>query len=125
MNLKLRQADDIHFTVTNVKQTSTTIEIDCEGPGGRYGSVFCSYRLESFDAEKGFCQTTGRGFPDEGPMLHGNAVGLWRRKGEKIEIKQVVDINNGDQNLDLIVIDLHAKTVRIRPFVLETITGLD
>ena len=36
-----------------------------------------------------------------------------------ISIKQLVDIDNGDQNLDVITIDMHAKTVLIRPYVLE------
>ena len=51
--------------------------------------------------------------------MTGNFVGLWRRDGNKIEIKQLVDIDNGDQNLDIITIDMHAKTVLIRPYILE------
>ncbi len=35
----------------------------------------------------------------------------------------LVDIDNGDQNLDVITIDMHTKTVLIRPFILETIDG--
>jgi hypothetical protein len=124
MNLLKRQEEDITLTITSVNQDLDSLEVSCEGPGGRYGSVFCSYRLQSFDAEKGVCFTTGRGFPDEGSMIHGEAVGLWRRNGEKIDIKQIVDINNGDQNLDIIIIDMHSKTVKIRPFILEAITDL-
>ena len=55
-------------------------------------------------------------------MMTGNYVGLWRRDGNKISIKQLVDIDNGDQNLDIITIDMHAKTVLIRPYILETDT---
>ena len=55
--------------------------------------------------------------------MTGNYVGLWRRDGNKISIKQLVDIDNGDQNLDVITIDMHTKIVLIRPFILETIDG--
>ena len=125
MELQKRQEEDIVFMISNVNQTTDMLEIDCEGSGGRYGSVFCSYRLESFGSDKGFAYTNGRGFLDDGSMIHGKAVGLWRRIVEKIEIKQIVDINNGDQNLDVIIVDMHSKTVKIRPFILETITDLN
>ena len=70
----------------------------------------------------GFSHVNGHGFPDEGPMMTGSSVGFWRRDGNKIEMKQLVDIDNGDQNLDIITIDMHTKTVLIRPYILETVT---
>ena len=53
-------------------------------------------------------------------MLQGQGVGLWQREGHKIIIKQLIDIDNGDQNLDVITMDMHIKKVLIRPYVLET-----
>ncbi len=79
-------------------------------------------RPRIFDRNSGFIHGSGCGVPDEGPMMTGNFVGLWRRDGNKIEIKQVVDIDNGTQNLDVITIDMHAKTVLIRPYILDTVT---
>ena len=122
MELQQRQVDDIEFTITSVNPSPDSIEITASGPAGRYGNAFCSYVLESFDWNSGFSHGNGRGFPDEGPMMTGNFVGLWRRDGNKIEIKQLVDIDNGDQNLDIITIDMHTKTVLIRPYILETVT---
>ena len=119
MQLQQRQTDDIEFTITSVNPSPDSLEITASGPAGRYGNAFCSYFLESFDGNSGFSHGSGRGFPDEGPMMTGNYVGLWRRDGNKISIKQLVDIDNGDQNLDVITIDMHAKTVLIRPYVLE------
>ena len=55
-------------------------------------------------------------------MVTGNFVGLWRRDGNKIEIKYLVDVDSDTQNLDLITIDMHAKTVLIRSHILETVT---
>ena len=122
MELQKRQVDDIELTITSVNPSPNSIEITASGPTGRYGNVFCTYILESFGGNSGFSHVNGHGFPDEGPMMTGSSVGFWRRDGNKIEMKQLVDIDNGDQNLDIITIDMHAKTVLIRPYILETVT---
>ena len=88
----------------------------------QFFNSFCSFVLESFDGNSGLSYGSGHGFPDEGPMVTGNFVGLWRRDGNKIEIKYLVDVDSDTQNLDLISIDMHAKTVLIRSHILETVT---
>ena len=120
MELQRRLVDDIELTITCVNPSPDSIEIIASGPAGRYGTAFWSCVLESFDRNSGFIHGSGCGVPDEGPMMTGNFVGFWRRDGNKIEIKQLVDIDNGDQNLDIITIDMHTKTVLIRPYILET-----
>ena len=85
-------------------------------------SYTSSARCASFDGNSGLSHGSGHGFPDEGPMVTGNFVGLWRRDGNKIEIKYLVDVDSDTQNLDLINIDMHAKTVLIRSHILETVT---
>ena len=120
MELQRRLVDDIELTITSVNPSPDSIEITASGPAGRYGNGFWSCVLESFDRNSGFIHGSACGVPDEGPMMTGNFVGFWRRDGNKIEIKQLVDIDNGDQNLDIITIDMHAKTVLIRPYILET-----
>ena len=120
MELQRRLVDDIELTITSVNPSPDSIEITASGPAGRYGNGFWSCVLESFDRNSGSLHGSACGVPDEGPMMTGNFVGFWRRDGNKIEIKQLVDIDNGDQNLDIITIDMHAKTVLIRPYILET-----
>jgi hypothetical protein len=44
---------------------------------------------------------------------------------KELEIKQIVDINSGDQNFEVIIAAMHSKTVKIRPLILETITDLN
>ena len=122
MKLQQRQVDDVELTITSVNQSSDSLEITSSGPAGIYGNVFVSFDLESFDGNSGFSYGCGRGFLDEGPMVTGNFVGLWRRDGNKIEIKQLADVDNDTQNLDIITIDMHAKTVLIRSHILETVT---
>ena len=117
--MQRRLVDDIELTITCVNPSPNSIEIIASGPAGRYGTAFWSCVLESFDRNSGFIHGSACGVPDEGPMMTGNFVGFWRRDGNKIEIKQLVDIDNGDQNLDIITIDMHAKTVLIRPYILE------
>ena len=122
MELQQRLVDDVELTITSVNPSPDSIEITASGPAGRYGNAFCSYVLESFDGNSGSLHGTGCGFPDEGPMMTGNFVGFWRRDGNKIEIKLLADVDNGDQNLDIITIDMHTKTVLIRSYILETVT---
>ena len=123
MELQRRLVDDIELTITCVNPSPNSIEIIASGPAGRYGTAFWSCVLESFDRNSGFIHGSACGVPDEGPMMTGNFVGFWRRDGNKIEIKQLVDIDNGDQNLDIITIDMHAKTVLIRPYILDAVSG--
>ena len=120
MQLQQRQSDDIEFTITSVNQSPNSLEITACGPAGRYGNVFCSWFLEAFDGNKGHSRGGGIGFLDEGHMLQGQGVGPWQREGHKIIIKQLIDIDNGDQNLDIITMDMHTKKVLIQPYVLET-----
>ena len=120
MQLQQRQNDDIEFTITSVNPSPNSLEITACGPAGRYGNVFCSWFLEAFDGNRGHSRGGGIGFLDEGHMLQGQGVGLWQREGYKIIIKQLIDIDNGDQNLDVITMDMHTKKVLIRPYVLET-----
>ena len=122
MKLQQRQVDDVKLTITNVNPSSGSLEITASGPAGLYGNAFASYVLESFSGNSGLSHGSGHGFPDEGPMVTGNFVGLWRRDGNKIEIKYLVDVDSDTQNLDLINIDMHAKTVLIRSHILETVT---
>ena len=123
MELQRRLVDDIELTITCVNPSPDSIEIIASGPAGRYGTAFWSCVLESFDGNSGSLHGTGCGFPDEGPMMTGNFVGFWRRDdGNKIDIKLLADVDNGDQNLDIITIDMHTKTVLIRSYILETVT---
>ncbi len=119
MELQKRQ-DDIALTITAVEADQESLIIKAEGPAGRYGRVFLTYYLESDSTrDGGFCRGSGRGFPDEGPMMSGNFRGLWRRQGSKINMRNLVDVDNGDQNLDMITLDMHAKTVTISPYIID------
>ncbi len=42
-------------------------------------------------------------------MMLGNFRGLWRREGNKLDMRNMVEIDNGDQNLDIITVDMHEK----------------
>ena len=121
MELQRRLVDDIELTITCVNPSPDSIEIAASGPAGRYGNAFWSCVLESFDGNSGSLHGNGCGFFDEGPMMTGDLLGFWRRDdGNKIEIKLLADVDNGDQNLDIITIDMHTKTILIRPYILET-----
>ena len=123
MELQQRLIDDIEITITSVNPSPDSIEITASGTAGRYGNGFWSCVLESFDGNSGSLHGNGCGFFDEGPMMTGDLLGVWRRgDGKKIEIKLLGSASNGDQNLDLVTIDMHTKTVLIRSYVLDSVT---
>ena len=123
MELQRRLVDDIELTITCVNPSPNSIEIIASGPAGRYGTAFWSCVLESFDGNSGSLHGNGCGFFDEGPMMTGDLLGVWRRDdGNKIEIKLLASASNGDQNLDFVTIDMRTKTVLIRPYVLDSVT---
>ena len=123
MELQRRLVDDIELTITCVNPSPDSIEIIASGPAGRYGNAFWSCVLESFDGNSGSLHGNGCGFFDEGPVMTGDLLGFWRRDdGNKIEIKLLASASNGDQNLDLVTIDMRTKTVLIRPYVLDSVT---
>ena len=106
--------------ITSVDYGDAEAVITAEGNMGEYGRVYASYHL-SYNAERtgGTYTTQGRGFIDADTMAACAAVGVWRRDGSLIYMDELVNINDGTQNLGKIVIDPIKRTMTMDVYVIS------
>ena len=110
---------------TDMENTSedygdTEAVVTAEGNMGEYGRVYASYHL-TYNAERtgGTYTAQGRGFIDTDTMASGAAVGIWRREGSLIHMDELVNINDGTQNLGKIVIDPIKRTMSMDVYIIS------
>ena len=106
--------------ITSVDYGDTEVVVTAEGNMGEYGRVYASYHL-SYNAEGtgGTYTAQGRGYIDADTMASGKAVGVWRREGSMIHMDELVNINDGTQNLGKIVINPIEKTMIMDVYVIS------
>ena len=71
------------------------------------------------DRVSGFVSGTGRGAINSDTVVGGVTRGVWTRKGSVVQIRQVVQISDGSQNLDVIDIDMLSDTFIIKAYTLK------
>lgn len=119
LTLEPRQADAV-MTVTNVDLGNDVTTISGKGTMGVYGTVYVTYNL-TYNANRmgGFVTGQGRGAVDKDTVAAGAFRGVWTREGSIVKIRQVVQISDGSQNLDIIDIDMLKDTFIIRAYSLK------
>jgi|TARA_B110000908_G_scaffold110244_1_gene129226 hypothetical protein len=117
--LEKRQADS-QMTMTSLMLGDTETIINAKGTMGEYGTVYVTYKL-SYNADRvsGFVSGTGRGAINSDTVVGGAFRGVWTRKGSIVQIRQVVQISDGSQNLDVIDIDMLSDTFIIKAYTLK------
>ena len=117
--LEKHQAD-AEMTMTSLTLGDTETIINATGKMGEYGTVYVSYRLTyNADRVSGFVSGVGRGAIDSDTVLGGAFRGVWTRTGSIVQIRQVVQISDGSQNLDVIDIDMLKDTFIIKAYTLK------
>ena len=119
LTLEPRPADAV-MTVTNVDLGNDVTTISGKGTMGVYGTVYVTYNL-TYNANRmgGFVTGQGRGAVDKDTVAAGAFRGVWTREGSIVKIRQVVQISDGSQNLDIIDIDMLKDTFIIRAYSLK------
>lgn len=119
LTLEKRQADAV-MSVTNVDLGNDVTTISAKGQMGAYGTVYVTYNL-TYNASRtsGFVTSQGRGAVDKDTVAAGASRGIWTRDGSIVKIRQVVQISDGSQNLDIIDIDMLKDTFIIKAFSLK------
>ena len=109
---------DMEITSVDFGETETVLT--AEGHMCEYGRVYASYHL-SYNADRsgGTYTAQGRGYIDANTMASGAAVGVWRREGSLLYMDELVNINDGTQNLGKIVIDPIKKTMIMDVYVIS------
>jgi len=118
LKLEKRQADAV-MTITNVDIGDEMSTISATGKMGEYGTVYVTYHLTYATRTSGFVSGNGRGAIDANNVAAGAYRGVWTREGSTIKIRQVVQINDGTQNFDVIDIDMLKDTFIIKAYTLK------
>lgn len=119
MLLEKRQ-DDTVASITNIEVRDDGSTIHAEANMPAYGRVRFSINLDSSgDRSGGFAHGAGRGAMNDGTFFAGTFQGRWRREGTKVICRYVVDVDNGDQNLDIVEFDASKDTLTITHYALS------
>ncbi|MAI79041.1 MAG: hypothetical protein CL917_08875 [Deltaproteobacteria bacterium] len=119
MKLEKRQEDTVaKITTMEVRDDGVIINAQANMPA--YGNVRFSINLESGgDRSSGFCHGAGRGALQDGTFFSGVFSGRWVREGTIAKIRYVVEISNGDQNLDMVEFDATSDELKIEHYALN------
>jgi len=119
LNLMERQPAAV-MNVTSVNLGAEFSTITVEGKMGKYGKVYATYHLAyGPSGTDGSSSGQGRGVIDADTVFSGTFNGRWSRKGATLTLRNVVDVNNGDKNLDIITFDTREDTLTVQAYVLK------
>ncbi|MFQ3346726.1 MAG: hypothetical protein ACI8RT_000457 [Candidatus Azotimanducaceae bacterium] len=108
------------MNVTSVNLGDEATSITAEGKMGKYGKVYVTYKLNyGPSGTEGSSSGQGRGVIDADTVFTGTFNGRWSRKGAILTLRNVVDVDNGDKNLDIITFDTRADTLTVQAYVLK------
>ena len=119
ISLVKRQPDSI-MAVTSINTGTEKTIITAKGKMGEYGKVYVTYNLSpNADRTGGFVDGSGRGVVDANTVAAGFFKGIWRREGSTITMHNVVNLNDGTQNFDIITFDARRDTLKHEVYVLK------
>ena len=118
LGLQKRQPDTaMNVTAVNLGQDVTWVS--AEGDMEGYGKVYVTYHL-SYNAARtgGTVDGQGRGFTPEG-YASGRFQGFWELVDGVIVMRNVVNITNGQMNLDVIEFNPLTRDLVVQAYVLK------
>ena len=118
LKLAKRQADAM-MTVTSVNLGESSTTITATGDMGLYGKVYTTYKLSrGADGISGKVTGQGRGVTNNG-IATGDFVGHWFREGVIVTMHNIVQINDGSQNLDVITFNAAKNELLVKAYILK------
>lgn len=118
LKLSKRQADAM-MTVTSINLGDNGTTITATGDMGEYGKVYTTYNLaRGADGVSGKVTGQGRGVMNN-EVATGDFVGHWYREGAILIMHNIVQINDGSQNLDVITFDAAKNELLIKAYILK------
>ena len=118
LGLEKRQPDAA-MNVTSVDLGQEVTTVSAEGDMQGYGKVYVTYRL-SYNAARtgGTVDGQGRGFTPEG-YASGRFQGFWELVDGVIVMRNVVNITNGQINLDVITFNPLTRDLVVQAYILK------
>jgi hypothetical protein len=117
LKLEKRQADAV-LQVTSVILGDDATTITATGDMGAYGKVYTTYTLRMTDLTSGTVSGQGRGVINN-DIAFGTFAGYYFREGAIITMHNVVQLNDGSQNLDVIILDTAKSQITVEAYVLK------
>ena len=118
LELAKRQADAM-MTVTSVNLGESSTTITATGDMGLYGKVYTTYKLSrGADGISGKVTGQGRGVMNN-EVATGDFVGHWFREGVIVTMHNIVQINDGSQNLDVITFNAAKNELLVKAYILK------
>ncbi|MFL2517387.1 MAG: hypothetical protein ACJ0Q8_00810 [Candidatus Azotimanducaceae bacterium] len=118
LKLSKRQAD-AYLTVTSVNVGEDVTTISAMGDMGNYGKVYATYNMSyGPDRKSGKTFGQGRGVMND-EVASGDFVGHWFREGAVVTMHNIVQINDGSQNLDVITFDAAKNELLVKAYILK------
>ncbi|MEK9534849.1 MAG: hypothetical protein VW104_08230 [Halieaceae bacterium] len=118
LGLEKRQPDTA-MNVTSVKLGQDVTSVSAEGDMDGYGKVYVTYDL-SYNAARngGTVDGQGRGFTAEG-YASGRFQGFWELVDGVVVMRNVVNITNGQMNLDVIKFNPLTRELVVQAYILK------
>ena len=118
LGLEKRQPDTA-MNVTSVVLGQDVTSVSAEGDMEGYGKVYVTYEL-SYNAARngGTVDGQGRGFTPEG-YASGRHQGFWELVEGVVVMRNVVNITNGQINLDVIKFNPLTRDLVVQAYVLK------
>jgi len=118
LGLEKRQPDAA-MNVTSVDLGQEVTTVSAEGDMQGYGKVYVTYRL-SYNAARtgGTVDGQGRGFTPEG-YASARFQGFWELEDGVIVMRNVVNITNGQINLDVITFNPLTRDLVVQAYILK------
>ena len=118
LGLEKRQPDTA-MNVTSVVLGQDVTSVSAEGDMEGYGKVYVTYEL-SYNAARngGTVDGQGRGFTPDG-YASGRFQGFWELVDGVVVMRNVVNITNGQMNLDVIKFNPLTRDLVVQAYVLK------
>lgn len=118
VKLARRQADAMMSVTSSILGDDGTT-ITATGDMSEYGKVYTTYNpTHAADGVSGKVAGQGKGVMNN-EVAAGDFVGHWYREGATITMHNIVQINDGSQNLDVITFDAAKNELLIKACILK------
>ena len=119
LTLEARQART-ELTITSLDLGDEVSVITAEADMGEYGKTYVSYHLTyNRDGSGGNYTVQGRGYVDEDTIFSGSGAGTWVRDGHLVVMTGIVNVSDGSQNLDKIIVNPLERTLTLDVYALD------
>ena len=115
-----KRTESSTLKATSVEFRDDVTVITAQGDVGKYGAVYASFELSyNRDGDGGTVSGQGRGVVDKDTFFSGTFSGVWKRDGSNVVMRNLVNISDGNTNLDIIVLNSAERTLSVDVYAVD------